>query len=71
MNWIVFTKRTNDPKLSWLRKQLDEKGIPNRLNGESFHGPILEVDEDREAEAWAILTDGIDNKPDDHPMFRT
>ena len=55
VRWVTFTRRTNDPKLAWLQRELDKMGISNRRNGESFHAPILEVDENRMAEAWAIL----------------
>lgn len=69
--WVQFTKRTNDPKLSWLEAQLDAAGIPHRRAGESWHAPITEVPEDQLEAAWAILApfDDPDKYPDDHPMF--
>lgn len=68
-DWVMFTKRTDDPKLAWLAGQLDEAGIPHRRNGWSFHAPILEVPEDRLEDAWAILTP-VDDVDDDDPMFQ-
>lgn len=65
---IQFTKRTNDPKLSWLENQLDRAGIYHERAGESFHAPILYIDEAREDDAWAILNP-VDNIPDDDPQF--
>lgn len=66
--WVLFTKRTESPKLAWLEHQLDEAGIPHRRNGSSFHAPILEVPENRLGAAWSIL-DPVDDIPDDDPMF--
>lgn len=66
--WTVFTRRTDDPKLTWLELQLTEAGIPHRRNGESWHAPILEVPADQLDAAWAIL-DPVDDIPDDDPMF--
>jgi hypothetical protein len=66
--WEQFTKRTNEPKLSWLEGQLTAHGIPHRRNGESFHAPILEVPPDHLPAAWAILTP-VDDVPDDDPRF--
>jgi hypothetical protein len=65
---VQFTKRTNNPQLAWLQYQLDSAGIINALSGESFHAPILTVDESRLNDAWDILTP-VDNIPDDDPMF--
>lgn len=67
--YVAFTRRTEDPKLSWLQRRLDESGIESRINGSSFHAPILEVDEGRIDDAWRILTPEIDDMPDDHEMF--
>jgi len=66
--WAVFTKRTEEPKLSWLERQLDRAGIPHRRRGQSFHAPILEVARDRLDDAWDIL-DPVDDVPDDDPRF--
>lgn len=80
MDWELFTKRTDDPKLAWIEGQLDLMDIPHRRNGHSFHGPILEVPSERYDEAWSILTipvflpDGteciLDDIPDDDPRFQ-
>lgn len=67
--WTMFTKRTEDPKLAWLERQLDEKGIPHRRNGYSFHAPIMEVPTSRLDEAWELLPLEIDDLPDDDPRF--
>ncbi|MFB1500785.1 hypothetical protein [Thiocapsa sp. N5-Cardenillas] len=66
--WVMFTKRTNDPKLSWLEGELLRAGIPSRRNGESFHAPILEVRKCDEERAWEIL-EPVDEMKDDHPRF--
>ena len=60
----MLTKRTEDPKLAALEKMLDEKGIPHRRNGHSFHAPIMEVAADRIGDAWSVLLP-IDGIPDD------
>jgi len=67
-NYVTFTRRTNDPKLAWLQIELNKAGIPNRRNGESFHAPILEVEEEGLDAAWKILNP-IDELPDDDPQF--
>ncbi len=66
--WALFTKRTDDPKLAWLERKLTEAGIKHRRNGSSFHAPILEVEESKLDDAWAILTP-VDNIPDDDPRW--
>lgn len=67
----LFTKRTDDPKLAWLESQLDWLGIAHRRNGESWHAPILEVDKSKLDVANAVVLEyGIDELPDDHPVFR-
>ena len=67
-DWSLFTKRTNEPKLSWLEKQLDAAEIEHRRNGESFHAPILEVRYGDLEKAWAILV-SVDDVPDDDKRF--
>ena len=67
--WVSFTRRTNDPKLGWLQRELDLAFISNKRMGKSFHAPILHVRADQEKAAWDILTTEIDNMPDDDPMF--
>jgi hypothetical protein len=67
--WATFTRRTDDPKLTWIEKQLDAIHVPHRRNGESVHGPILQVPSVLFDKAWTVLTDEIDDLPDDDPMF--
>jgi hypothetical protein len=59
-DWVTYTRRTDDPKLTYLERRLNAMGIPHRRNGFSFHAPILEVPRDREAEANAILNEIVD-----------
>jgi hypothetical protein len=66
--WTTFTRRTEDPKLSWLERQLSEAGIKSQRNGESSHAPILEVPAESLDQAWEIL-DPVDDVPDDDPRF--
>ena len=73
-SWTLFTKRTNDPKLSYIEYRLDELGVPHRRNGESFHAPILEVPEEYLKVAWKLLDERhgryrLDDVRDDHPKF--
>lgn len=74
MGWVTFTKRTDGPKLAWIEGQLDRLSIAHRRNGESFHAPILEVDEadlDRANEILFMETGAgtVDDMPDDHPRW--
>jgi hypothetical protein len=66
--WVQLTKRTNDPKLSWLERQLDKLGIPHRRQGESFHAPIMQVPQAHYTEALGLLVE-VDDLPDDHRRF--
>lgn len=66
--WKMLTKRTDDPKLSWIERQLDRAGIAHRRNGNSFHAPIMEVEEARFPFALRML-DPIDDVEDDDPRF--
>ena len=66
--WVQFTKRTDEPKLSWLEGKLAEQGIPSRRNGSSRHAPILEVDASQLDAAWNLL-DELDDVADDDEMF--
>ncbi len=68
--YVLFTKRTDDPKLAWLEKQLAAAGIKSRRNGESAHAPILEVKQRDLGKAWDILIP-VDDIRDDHPRFRS
>jgi hypothetical protein len=67
-NWVQFTKRTEDPKLAWLERQLTAAGIEHRRHGRSFHAPILQVREDQLDAAWEIL-DPVDDIEDDDPRW--
>jgi hypothetical protein len=67
-DWATFTRRTNDPKLTWLEQALDSAGIPHRRQGESWHAPILQVPKADLDRAWTIL-DPVDEVADDDPMF--
>lgn len=76
--WVDFTRRTNDPKLAFIERELGKLGIPHRRFGRSFHAPILQVPHNRINEAWALLdmefnsTSGgltLDDMADDHPTF--
>jgi hypothetical protein len=66
--WVLFTKRTEDPKLAWLERRLAEAGIPSRRDGYSFHAPILKVPEQCLDKAWAIL-EPVDDIPDADPQW--
>lgn len=68
ITWERFTKRTDGLKLVWLERRLDDRGIPHRRNGESWHAPITEVAADRLEEAEAILAP-VDDDDDDDPKF--
>ena len=68
MKYEQFTKRTNEPKLKWIEKQLTELGIAHRRNGQSFHAPILDVDASKLDAAWDMLRP-VDDIPDDDRMF--
>lgn len=67
-SWVTFTRRTNDPKLAWLERELKRNGIKSRRNGESWHAPILEVKERDLHAAWEILLP-IDDIADDDPRW--
>jgi len=69
IKWTQFTKRTDDPKLAWLERQLTSAGIPHQRNGSSWHAPILEVAANKLDAAWAILTPRLDNMRDDAKRF--
>ena len=85
VEWVTFTRRTEDPKLSWIESQLAAMGIASRRNGSSMHAPILEIPAEflSQADAWlASPFDGnidaktgrpqtVDDVPDDDPTFTT
>ena len=73
-DWVMFTKRTDDPKLADLELRLGARGIQSRRSGRSFHAPILQVRKCHEDKAWDVLTGEVDGRiyddiPDDDPIF--
>lgn len=66
--WVVLTRRTGFPKLTWIVRSLNDLGIENRFNGKSFHAPILEVREDCRERADMILSP-IDDLEDEDSAF--
>lgn len=66
--WVVFTRRTNEPKLRWIQRQLFGRGIVWRHNGDSAHAPIIEVLKSDLEKAWEFL-DPVDNIADDDPRW--
>lgn len=68
MTWTSLTRRTEAPKLTWIMNALKAAEIMCRLNGQSFHAPILEVKKDQFDAAWKIL-EPIDSLADNDPMF--
>jgi hypothetical protein len=76
-NAVVFTKRTDYPKLGYLIHRLNEAGIPSVQHGDSFHAPLLWVRKDCEERADAILKEkasprarrSLDDVPDDDRRF--
>ena len=80
---VTFTRRTNYPKLAFVHDLLTRHGIPCKVEGESFHAPILKVSELFESDAWALLNapakdygirtrkgSDLDDVPDDHAFFQ-
>jgi hypothetical protein len=76
--WVIFCKRTEDPKLAYIEWMLEGEGIDTRRNGHSFHAPILEVRDTQQDRAWELLKrpfDGernnqtLDDMEDDDPVF--
>ena len=68
-DWATFTRRTEDPKLAWLERELDKREIPHKRDGRSFHAPILKVPKGNLDAAWEILAP-LDDVNDDDPQFR-
>ncbi len=64
----LFTKRTNEPKLSYVLNLCKKAGLRVRKQGKSWHAPCSWVHPDDVDAAWEILTP-IDDIPDDDPMF--
>lgn len=69
IEWVTFTRRTADLKLSWLERALTARNIPNRRHGESAHAPILQVPAGKLDAAWEILTPELDEREDDDLTF--
>jgi hypothetical protein len=67
-DWETFTRRTDDPKLAWLERQLTAAGIEHKREGKSFHAPILKVRTHELNAAWDIL-EPVDDVPDDDPRW--
>lgn len=65
IEWTTFTRRTEDPKLSFIESLLTAENIQHRRHGRSFHAPILQVHRTDIERAWEILTPELDNIPDD------
>jgi hypothetical protein len=61
---VVFTRRTNNPKLQWLINKLSDAGIDCFIVGDSAHAPITMINRDDEEAAWRILGP-IDDVEDD------
>ncbi len=67
--WVQFTKRTENPKLQWLKDTCEAEGLRVVEQGSSWHAPITYVHRDDHAAAWKILGP-VDNVRDDAPRFR-
>lgn len=66
--FVQFTKRTNDPKLEWLQRELARKGINSVRDGYSWSAPILMVRQNDLDKAWDVL-DPVDDVDDDDLRF--
>lgn len=66
--WHLFTKRTDEPKLSWLLEQCHAKGLRVVQKGHSAHAPCTYVHRDDYDSAWDVLSP-VDNIPDDDCQF--
>lgn len=81
--YVTLCKRTNFPKLGYIIHQLNIQNISCCLDGQSFHAPILKVDESKWNQAFEILLQKwnktgfpsqnartkLDDMPDDHNCF--
>jgi hypothetical protein len=81
---VTFTRRTDYPKLAFIQDLLLRHGIPCKVEGRSFHAPILKVSELFEEDAWDLLTapaksygirgvprgTNLDDVRDGHPFFQ-
>lgn len=69
INWKAITRRTDDPKLAWIERRLDEHNIPHmRSQVASWHAPILLVPEDRATQAGDLIW-RIDHVDDQDPRW--
>ena len=67
--YVLFTKRTNHPKLGYVLRKCKDAGLRVKKSGKSFHAPCSWVHPEDEEAAWAILSP-IDNIADGDPMFK-
>ena len=65
----LFTKRTENPKLSWLMGECKAAGLRVFIEGQSAHAPCSFVHRDDFDAAWKILGP-VDAVRDDAPRFR-
>jgi len=63
--WELFTKRTNDPKLTYLEYRLSGMGVEYKRDGESWHAPCLYVRKSQIKQAWALLLEKWTRNGDD------
>jgi hypothetical protein len=76
IHWVLFTKRTDYPKLGYILHRLKELAIACRFGNRTWHADLsLYVDKDRESDAWALLSERhgrfeLDDIRDDHPKFK-
>lgn len=62
--WELLTKRTDDPKLRWIERQLDSLHLAHQRGRPSFHGPTLFVRRKDWGRADAILTRRVAQCPE-------
>jgi hypothetical protein len=59
IDWITLTRKTKDPKLSFIEGQLTALEIPHRRHGSSWNGPVLQIPRERLVEAWDFLNSPV------------
>lgn len=67
--WKMLTKRTEDPKLSWLMAKCQAAGLRVKIEGASWHAPMSWAHRDDHAAAWKILSP-VDDIRDDAKRFQ-
>lgn len=78
--WETFCRRTCDPKLAWMERILNMRGIETLRDGFAFHAPILKIRSSKFAAAWSFIDEvppghpfgdnvTVYDAPDDHPFF--